>query len=226
MAVDETDELWAMIDAQRERTAALLEQLTDEEWRRPSLCAGWTVRDVAAHLTLQQLGAGDVARFLIRHPGLLGGMNHMINGIARIKAAETTDGLIGEIRGTIGSRRHNLGVTPGETLIDIAVHGQDIAVPLGRELDLPPAIAARAATRVWSYGGRGKAAVFARIPVTGYRLVSTDIEWERGDGPEIRGPITALLLLITGRRAGLGRLDGPGADQLRAAGHGPSRQVT
>jgi len=37
----------------------LLEQLSDEEWRQPSLCAGWTVRDVAAHLTLQQLGLGS-----------------------------------------------------------------------------------------------------------------------------------------------------------------------
>lgn len=226
MAVDETDELWSMIDAQRERTATLLEQLTEDEWQQPSLCAGWTVRDVAAHLTLQQLGAGDVAGFVIRHPTVLGSMNHLINGIARIKAAEPADGLIAEIRGMIGSRRHNLGVTPGETLIDIAVHGQDIAVPLGRELELPPVTAARAATRVWSYGGRGKAAVFARIPVTGYRLVATDTAWERGEGPEIRGPITALLLLITGRRSGLSRLDGPGADQLRAAGHGPARQVT
>ncbi|MFC7623848.1 maleylpyruvate isomerase family mycothiol-dependent enzyme [Microlunatus sp. GCM10028923] len=222
--MDEKDELWAMIDAQREVTATLLDQLTEKEWSRPSLCAGWTVRDVAAHLTLQQVGFGELVGSLIRHPGVLGGMNHMINGIARIKAAaEPTGSLIREIRGMIGSRRHNVGVTAEETLIDIAVHGQDIAVPLDRELDLPPATAARAASRAWSYGARGKAAVFARIPVSGYRLVATDTEWERGDGPEIRGPIAALLLLITGRRAGLTRLVGPGADRLRAATGGPSR---
>ena len=37
--------------------AGLLADLSEREWRRPSLCDGWTVRDVAAHLTLQQLGA-------------------------------------------------------------------------------------------------------------------------------------------------------------------------
>jgi hypothetical protein len=42
------DEVWAAIDLQRRRTADLLEQLSDEEWRQPSLCRGWTVRDVAA----------------------------------------------------------------------------------------------------------------------------------------------------------------------------------
>ena len=34
------DEGWAAIDAQRLRVVALLEQLTDDEWRRPSLCDG------------------------------------------------------------------------------------------------------------------------------------------------------------------------------------------
>ena len=52
------DEVWAVIDLQRGRTADLLEQLSDEEWRQPSLCEGWAVRDVAAHLTLQQIGLG------------------------------------------------------------------------------------------------------------------------------------------------------------------------
>ena len=39
----------------------------------------------------------------------------------------------------VGSRRHNVGVTPYETLIDIVVHGQDIAVPLGRRARGAPA---------------------------------------------------------------------------------------
>ena len=48
------DELWQAIDAQRGRLVALLGELTEEQWRRPSLCDGWTVRDVAAHLTFAQ----------------------------------------------------------------------------------------------------------------------------------------------------------------------------
>ena len=42
------------IDDQRARTAGLLEGLSTEQWDHPSLCDGWTVRHVAAHLTLQQ----------------------------------------------------------------------------------------------------------------------------------------------------------------------------
>lgn len=210
-------ELWAMIDAQRERTLALLEQLTEQEWATPSLCAGWTVRDVAAHLALQQLTAGDLLRFVIRHPRSLGPLNPMINRMARIKAEAPPDRLIAELRGMVGSRRHNVGVTPQETLIDSCVHGQDIAVPLGRSLDVPPATAVVAASRVWSYNEKGKAAVFDRIPLSRYQLRATDVDWSRGDGPELRGPVLALLLLLTGRRAGLARLDGPAADELRSS---------
>jgi len=53
-------EVWSAIDDQRRRTADLLEQLSEGEWRHASLCPGWTVRDVAAHLTLQELRIGDV----------------------------------------------------------------------------------------------------------------------------------------------------------------------
>jgi uncharacterized protein (TIGR03083 family) len=63
------DQIWQVIDEQRLSLAGLLEQLSDEEWRQPSLCAGWTVRDVAAHLTLQQLGLGGVIPRLSPRPG-------------------------------------------------------------------------------------------------------------------------------------------------------------
>ena len=72
------DEIWTAIDIQRLRTAELLESLTEDEWGQPSLCDGWTVRDVAAHLTLQQLGLRDVLRFALRHPTSMLGINRVI----------------------------------------------------------------------------------------------------------------------------------------------------
>jgi hypothetical protein len=45
--------------------------------------------------------------------------------------------------------------------------------------------------------------------------VATDVAWSVGNGPEIRGPVVALLLLLTGRRAGLDEVTGDGADALR-----------
>lgn len=207
------DEIWAAIDSARGRTADLLERLSDDEWAQPSLCDGWAVRDVAAHLTLQQLTVGDAVRIVLRHPGP---MNSMIRAAARDRAALPTDRLIADLRATIGSRRHNVGLTAFEPLTDILVHGQDIAIPLHRDLEMPADAASAVAARVWSQGGRGKARVFRSLPLHGYRLTATDVAWSVGEGPEIRGPISAILLLLTGRRVALPRLSGAGVDDLRA----------
>ncbi len=37
---------------QRRATIALLEQLSEQDWQRPSRCEGWTIHDLVAHLTL------------------------------------------------------------------------------------------------------------------------------------------------------------------------------
>ena len=126
------------------------------------------------------------------------------------------DQLIAQIRATIGSRRHNIGLTCLETLTDILVHGQDIAIPLHRELEMPTNAAAVVATRVWTQRGTRTARVFRHVPIRGFRLTATDITWSVGDGPEIQGPITAILLLLTGRLAALPRLSGAGAESLRS----------
>jgi len=49
-----------LLDSGTHRLVRSVDAITDDQWRQPSLCAGWTVRDVAAHLTLQQLGPGAV----------------------------------------------------------------------------------------------------------------------------------------------------------------------
>jgi hypothetical protein len=99
--------------------------------------------------------------------------------------------------------------------LDRLVHGQDIAIPLDLTLEMPTEPSAEAATAVWSCGTR-KARVFRALPVRGYRLTATDIAWTVGEGPEISGPISAFMLLLTGRPVALPRLAGDGASVLRA----------
>lgn len=212
-----SDQLWAAIDDQRTRTADLLARLTAAQWAEPSLCDGWTVRDVAAHLTLQQETIGSILAVALRHPGVLSmDLNHTIKQSALSLAAELTpDELIRRIRAMVGSRRHNSFVTPLETLTDALVHGQDIAIPLGRPLAMDPQAAAVAATRRWDTRGTWLAKVNRRLPLDGLRLRATDAEWTVGDGPEVAGPIAALLLLITGRPARVAELTGDGAESLR-----------
>lgn len=220
MTPAEADAVWGAIDDQRTRTADLLEQLTVEQWDRPSLCQGWTVRHVAAHLTLQQLRVRDVAVFVTHNPRMLRSLtlNATIHDSAVLQAqALSSQELVSRIRAMIGSRRHNAFVTPLETLTDILVHSQDVAIPLGLDLTMRPLASSRAATRQWETRGSWLATVFRRLPLDGYRLTATDTDWTRGQGPEIAGPIGALLLLLTGRSAALEQVTGEGADALRSS---------
>lgn len=216
----ELDAVWAGIDDQRARTARMLEGLTAEQWDHESLCDGWTVRHVAAHLTLQRQRPREALGFVVRHPRLLrsGSLNAFIRDTAVLQGRllSSTE-IIERIRDGIGSRRHNPVVTPLETLTDILVHSQDIAVPLRVPLEMRPGPSAMAAARRWDTRGTWLASVNRRLPLEGCSLVATDVDWVRGSGPAVRGPIGSILLLLTGRPAALERLVGPGADRLRAA---------
>ncbi|MEV4511018.1 maleylpyruvate isomerase family mycothiol-dependent enzyme [Dactylosporangium sp. NPDC049525] len=206
------DQIWHAIDTQRTGLTALLETLSDEQWRRPSLCEGWTVRDVAAHLTQQQLGPA-AALGMMRH--WRGSLERTVQHAACRRAAElSTAQIVAEIRGSVGSRRHNVGVTYLETLTDILVHSQDIAVPLGRPFDLPPDAAAVAATRMLSM--RWPPPLPSAKRLAGFRLAATDTTWSHGAGPEVLAPMGALLLLVCGRLAALPQLSGDGAADLAA----------
>lgn len=219
MTSTEADALWGWIDDQRARTAVVLEGLTPQQWEHPSLCTGWTVRHVAAHLTMQRQRLRDAAEFIARHPHMLRHLtlNATIYHSAVMQAQElTTPELIQRIRDGIGSRRHNAFVTPLETLTDILVHSQDIAIPLGLEMTMEPAPTAVAATRRWESRGTWMASVNHELPLEGYRFSATDVEWTRGHGLEVAGPIGAILLLVTGRSASVDQLTGEGADALRS----------
>ena len=203
------DKVWQTIDDERLSLANLLDDLSAEEWETPSLCAGWRVRDVAAHLTLSQTGllAGMLAMFRAR-----GNFNRMIRDTAVRQAALPVERYAVLLRGMVGSRKKAPGITYLEPLIDILVHGQDIAIPLGRTRPMPTQAAATAVTRVWPNLWPFR----AERKLSGLRLVATDHSWSAGQGLQVEGPIAAILLLLTGRRAALPQLSGPGATELEA----------
>jgi uncharacterized protein (TIGR03083 family) len=187
------ENVWRAVDRQRVSVADLLAQLSEDEWRRPSLCTGWTVRDVAGHLAWQQLTS--LPALLVDAVRARGNMDRTIHDASCRWAARPTGQLVDEIRSLVGRRRHPPRLTHLEVLIDILVHGMDIAVPLGRRLEIPADAAASAADRIWyedRYFG-------ARTRLAGYRLTATDTSWSAGQGSLVEGPIDALLLLMTGR---------------------------
>ncbi|MCW6009264.1 maleylpyruvate isomerase family mycothiol-dependent enzyme [Micromonospora sp. CPCC 205371] len=207
------EQIWRAIDAHRLRVADLLDQLAPGEWEQPSLwSAGWTVRAVAPPPTLQQV---TLRQSLPRFLRARGDLHRATHDAACQRAAGTTPAqLVAMLRGMVGSRRKNTGVTDREPLIDILVHGQDIAVPLGRHLDTPAAPAALALRRMWTM--RWPRPFPATLVMKGYRVTATDALWSAGDGPEVRGPIGAILLVGAGRFVALPELSGPGAPDLTA----------
>ena len=203
------DEVWQAIDAERLSLADLLDDLTPQEWERPSLCAEWRVRDVAAHLTLSQTGVLPALVAVVRARGNL---NRMIRDTARHQGRRPTAEYAPLLRAMAGSRRTAPGVTHLEPLIDVLVHGQDIAVPLGRSRAMPARASAAAADRVWPNLWPFR----AERRLRGFTFAATDDDWTAGAGPRVEGPIGAILLLLTGRPAALSRLSGPGVEALAA----------
>ena len=74
----DVDSRWRVIAAERRTLADLLEPLTDEQWEAPSLCAGWRVRDVAAHIAMVPTAPGPlaIARGAVRAHGNFNRLNH------------------------------------------------------------------------------------------------------------------------------------------------------
>jgi len=206
------DDVWRGIDDQRGRLVDLLEDLSDQEWQHPSLCEGWSVRQVAAHVALQNTRWSAMPRAVLETIRS-GGMEGAIHAAACRHAQLPTERIVAEIRERIGVWRPLPMVTHRGSAIDYLVHLQDIAIPLGRRQPMPVDVAAVAADEVW----RSPRMFHARRRFAGQRFVATDVEWSAGQGPEVTGPISAILLLLTGRPAGLDHLDGPGADAVRAA---------
>ncbi|MFC9433041.1 maleylpyruvate isomerase family mycothiol-dependent enzyme [Nocardia sp. NPDC057030] len=202
---------WRVIEQQRRAIADVLAELTPAQWEAPSLCAHWRIRDVAAHIALTpqppSLGALFVAGLRAN-----GNYNRLIHDLTVRAANRPVAELVSAIRTHAASRK-----LPGPTnyrniLFDTMVHGQDIAIPLGRTIDIPADAAATGAATAAEIGWP----VWDKRRLDGLALRATDIDWCHGAGAEIRGPITALLLLVTGRAAALESVTGEGVPVLAA----------
>lgn len=202
------DEVWRTIDQQRSELADLMETFTDNDWETSSLCDGWRVRDVAAHLTLAQMGILPGLGAAIRARG---SFNRMIHDTAVRQAERPVEDYPVLLRAMVGSRRKAPFVSDLEPMLDQLVHGQDMAVPLGRTRVMPREAAAVAAQRGWDLGW----AFNVKKRLHGFTLAATDHPWSIGDGPVVEGPVQALLMLVTGRDVVLAEIGGPGADALR-----------
>jgi len=205
----------ALLRDERRALAELLEGLTADEWATPSLCAGWSVQDTAAHVAwMPVLPAGRAALELGRS-GLR--INRMIRDTARRWSRRGPEAIVEQLRRNIESGATPVGTSPAIGLADAVIHQLDVRLPLGRPRSIPGeafTLVARLQVRLrWPssvvVGGD------VRRRLAGVRLIATDLDWSYGAGDEVRGSREALLLLLTNRPVADGELTGPGLGRLR-----------
>lgn len=205
--------VWHHIHSERRALAASLSGLSVDQWQSDSLCPGWTVTDVAAHvISNPQIGWAQMPPMVARNLGH--GYNMMIfREVKRLGASNTPESVLADFTTYADSTRHVPTTTHIEPLIDSLVHHQDIVRPLGLAHEMSPEAAAVAADRC-------RVAAFlmgSRRVVKGTRMVATDIDWSRGRGPTISGPMQELLMVCAGRARVAQELSGDGVELLATA---------
>jgi uncharacterized protein (TIGR03083 family) len=209
MGRTQSDQLWALAQAERAALANDLAGLSAEQWQHDTLCGQWDVEQVVAHLTAaaslnqrQWLRSMLGARFrpavhnqrqLVKHRGST--------------PAETLDRFRAVISSTTAPSSH----TPAY-LGEVVVHAQDIRYPLG----LPGTPSVDALTPVADFFARRDFAVPSRTHAADLQMRADDGPFAAGTGPLIGGSTLALVMSMAGRTAYLAELDGPGVPTLRS----------
>jgi uncharacterized protein (TIGR03083 family) len=205
------DEVWRHIDAERRSLADTLGTLEDEAWENASLCPGWTVRDVAAHVIASpQYRWRDFVPMVIRARF---DINRAILEDGQRRGRAPVADILEQFERFEGARTVPPTTTPYEPLVDILVHTQDMFRPLGIEHAMPADAAVAALDRV--LGKHDK--LFAAHGLDSVHVVATDVDWSRGSGPEVRAPVQEVLMLATGRAADGALVEGDGAALVRSA---------
>jgi uncharacterized protein (TIGR03083 family) len=198
-----------MIAQERRSLADVLSGLEPRQWATPSLCRGWTVHDVAAHLLMPLVT--PIPRVLFAMVGNGFNFDRANIKLTANVAQRSDDELVSGLRANAEHRFKPPGMGPEAPLTDVLVHGQDIRRPLGIHHDIDPEHLRRSLTFV---AGRSLGFVPKGF-ANGVRFEATDLDWASGEGAAARGPGEAILLTMTGRRAALADLEGPGVDVLR-----------
>jgi uncharacterized protein (TIGR03083 family) len=198
-------DLWPWI---REERAALLETfegLTGEQWDVPSLCGGWSVRQVLGHLVVA--AAPPKGRFLVEVAKARGSFDKANDRLAREAAERPTAELLARYKDLLDERNTPPGFGPEAPLTDILLHSLDVRIPLGLPSERP---AERYAPALEVVLGRRGARIFARRGRPSLHWVATDHLWTYGTGEEVQGTMADLILAATGRGPRLDALTGPG----------------
>ena len=190
-----------MFDEEFEASVDLANSFTDDQWTVPSLCPGWTVRDVIVHLAYHT------------HRSLKEGVGNLDKTTAMMverEKASSSDGLLRWLSSPPApAERKSRG-----TLAELVIHQQDVRRPLGLPRDYPED-ALRSSLDLCTTRHGNIFVIDRRFRLgRGLRLFTTDLVWTTGAGPEVCGTAESVLLAIAGRRTVLSDLDGDGVSVI------------
>ena len=202
-----SSDIWSTIHAER-ALAADVDPLTDAQWATPSLCPGWSVRDVLGHMTATtEMTAPKFFAALIASGFRF---DTMIARAMRKQVEGTPADTLARFKAQVDSTTSPPG--PVDTWLgETVVHAEDIRRPLGIAHTYPP----DALRRVADFYTKSNVGIGGKKRAAGLTLRATDIDWSKGSGPEVTGPAASLVLAITGRKAGLDGLTGDGLPTLK-----------
>jgi len=199
---------WKLIHKERAAIADTLTTLNAAQWAQPSLCGGWSVRETAAHIVL---GAEQTTPHFLRRMAANGfRFNTMMDRDAQRTGALAPDELIARLRARLTTT--NKPPAPAMTMLgEVAVHSDDIRRPLGLQHDSGPDVL----IALLEMYKNASFPVGTKKRIDGLRLVATDVGWSHGTGPEVSGAAMPMVMVMTGRAAGLDELSGEGLATLR-----------
>jgi uncharacterized protein (TIGR03083 family) len=201
----------AAVAAERRAQVELYSSLSEEEWDSPSLCAGWRVREVLAHVTMPfRYSLPRVGWELLKTRG---SFDRMADRRARIDARQLSSGQLWEsLRDNVEHPWAPPGGGPLGALSHDVIHGLDVSTPLGRDDAVSP-------ERVGMVLGglRPRQVAFFGVDLDGVQLRADDVDWTYGSGEPVEGRAQDLLLLVCGRQVPPGRLRGPASARFTTA---------
>jgi uncharacterized protein (TIGR03083 family) len=208
MTPDSDQRLRAEIAVIRRELADFLAALPADSWDAPTLCAGWRVREVVAHVTMPF--RYSTGRFLAELARSGMSFHRMTDRCARRDAAVPVADLVAAVRDNATNPWRPPGGGYEGALIHDVIHGLDIMVPLGVDRPIP---AARMLTVLDGVTKPASRKHFG-VDLTGVELRADDLDWSFGTGTVVSGPARDLALLLCGRAVPVGRLAGAAAGRF------------
>lgn len=200
MSTHETMDLQVAVAAELTWLADVLDGLAEGVWDTPSLCAGWRVREVVAHMTMAVRYAPHA--FIAELQACKGDFTLLSNRVAARDAALPTTTLVANLR----DDALHAWIPPGGGLIGAlthaVIHGLDITVPLGVARPAPDETVRAVLDHLTREGGHANFG----FHLDHLCLQATDMDWTFGSGTLMRGAAADLTLLISGRKVAPGRI--------------------